>query len=543
MRYFKIYILLVYLLVLSGSLLAQQGRKIDIVQGGHVMEGVFRNNQRFDRLIGDADKRVIFKQNTTTIYCDSAFLYREQNRVEAYGNVKIIEKDTITITGRKLVYEGNSKIAQMLGNAVYKDPSLTIESDAMQYDMLNNLASYSERGKLFDEVNTLTSDIGSYHTESKFAAFKDRVVLVNPEHTLYSDTLQYNTVSKIAYIRGPSTVISKEDSSVFRFHEGELNTLQDVSVFGKGNIETASYILEGDTLFSDDANRFYSATSNVKLISKEENIIITGDLGQYWKDQGLTKVSGSPIMRKIMETDTLYVAADTLVSIDSKIIEERRILAYHQVKIFKQEMQGIADSIAYHSSDSIIYFYMDPVLWYNENQIEADSINMKLVDGGMDKMNLDVNCFLISKDTMLQTFNQVKGREMTVYFKNNQLDNAYVFGNGESVMFAADDKDNALIGLNKILCSSMTIRFKNGQFNNASFYTKPEASFIPPHEIKPPDKELSGFNWRKEERPEKQDIFKKRTKKEEPTNIIDVIKEILPEMPGAANLAPLIPVK
>jgi lipopolysaccharide export system protein LptA len=536
MRYFKKYMLLFFLLFIVGALFAQEGRRINIVQGGHVMEGVYRENERYDRLIGDASKRVIFSQNTTTIYCDSAYLYRDKNQVEAYGNVKIVEKDTITITGNKLIYFGNTKMARMLGNVVYKDPSLTIESEAMQYDMINDLASYYQRGKLYDDVNTLTSDIGTYHTVSKMASFKDDVVLVNPDHTLYSDTLQYNTVTKVAIIRGASTIVAKEDSSVFRFHEGLFNTTEEKSVFGKGHIETESYILEGDSLFSDDANRFYSASSNVKLIAKEENIVITGQLGRYWKDQGLTKISGSPIMMKIMETDTLFLAADTLVSIDSKVLEERRILAYHDVRIFKSDMQGIADSIAYHTSDSIIYFYMDPVLWYDVNQIEADSINMKIIDGGIDKMNLKVNAFLISQDTLLQNFNQIKGREMTINFKDNQIDHAYVFGNGESVMFAADEQENVLIGLNKVVCSSMTIRFKNSQFNNASFYTKPEASFIPPHEIKLPDKQLPGFKWRKNERPQKEDIFIKRDKKETEKG-----EEKL-KIPGAVNLFPNKPV-
>lgn len=508
MRQIKIYILLLFSF-LSGSLMAQERRKIDIVQGGHVMQGVTTDTARFERLVGDANKRVIFSQNTTTISSDSAYLFRDKNRVEAYGNVKIVEKDTITVTGRKLVYYGDIKLAKMTGNAVYKDPSLTIESEVMQYDMINNLASYYEDGRLVDERNTLTSRIGNYHTVSKFASFKYDVELVNPDYTLYSDTLQYNTVSKVAFIKGPSTIVSQEDSVVFTFSEGVYETTKDVSVFGKGQIETESYILEGDTLFSDDANRFYSATENVKMISKEESIVITGKYAKYWKDQELTKVYGDPVLEKIMETDTLFLSADTLVSIDSKVQEDRRLLAYHDVRIFKTDMQGVADSVVYHLSDSMIFFYVDPVLWYDVNQLEADSINMKVKDSGIEQMNLKVNAFLISEDTLLHSFNQIKGREMTIYFNNNQIDRAFVFGNGESVMFAADDQGNGLMGVNKTLCSSMMIRFKDSQFNNASFYTKPEASFIPPHELQPPDRELPGFRLRRDERPEKKDVFER----------------------------------
>lgn len=510
-------------------LLAQESRKIDIVQGGHVMQGVTTDTARFERLIGDAVKRVIFSQKTTTITSDSAYLFRDKNRVEAYGNVKIVENDTITVTGQRLVYYGDIKLAKITGDAVYKDPGLTIESEVMQYDMINKLASYYENGKLVDARNTLTSRIGNYHTESKMAAFKYDVVLVNPDYTLYSDTLQYDTESKVAYIRGPSTIVSQEDSVVFTFEEGEYETTKDVSVFGRGKIETESYILEGDTLFSDDANRFYSAHENVKMISKEESVIITGKHAKYWKDQELTKVYGNPVMERIMGEDTLFLSADTMVSIDSKIEEEKRLLAYHDVRLFKSDMQGIADSIAYHLYDSIIYFYEDPVLWYDVNQLEADSINMKLKDNAIDVMNLRVNSFLISEDTLLHSFNQIKGREMTIYFQDNQINRAYVFGNGESVMFAADDDGKGLMGLNKTLCSSMMIRFKDSQFDNASFYTKPEASFIPPHEINPPDRELPGFRIRRDERPDKDAVIN-RSEREfpEPEEKVDPVTERLP---------------
>ena len=507
MRPYRLYIVFFTAFLCGSPLWAQESRKIDVVQGGHVMQGVTTDTARFERLVGDSAKRVIFSQKTTTISSDSAYLFRDRNRVEAYGNVKIVENDTITVTGQRLVYYGDIKLAKMTGDAVYRDPGLTIESEVMQYDMINKLASYYENGKLVDARNTLTSRIGNYHTESKIASFKYDVVLDNPDYTLYSDTLQYDTERKVAFIRGPSTIVSREDSVVFTFNEGVYETTRDVSVFGRGKIETESYILEGDTLYSDDANRFYSAHENVRMISKEENVIITGKHAKYWKDQELTKVYGNPVMEKIMGDDTLFLSADTLVSIDSKIEEEKRLLAYRDVRIFKTDMQGIADSVAYHLYDSIIYFFADPVLWYDVNQLEADSINIQLKNNTIDVMNLKVNSFLISEDTLLHSFNQIKGREMTIYFRNNEIDRAYVFGNGESVMFAADDDGRSLLGLNKTLCSSMMIRFRNSQFDNASFYTKPEASFIPPHEINPPDRELPGFRLRRNERPDKQAVI------------------------------------
>lgn len=523
------YPLLLIVLCLSIPAAAQEGSRLEIVQGGNYMEGVTLDTMRYTKLIGGPEARVIFSQKTTRIHCDSAYFYRAQNKVEAYGNVRIIEKDTITVTGQRLIYFGNIKLARMIEKVVYKDPGLTIESDTMQYDMINNLASYFHNGKLVDTRNTLTSEIGNYHTVSKLASFKKDVVLVNPDYHVYSDTLQYNTATEIAYFHGPTTIVLKEDSTIIRAQEGEFDTNADQTSFGAGQIETESYVLEGDELFFDDVDKFYYANHNVRLISKEENIIITGDYGRHWKSQGLSKIFGAPVMRKIMEQDTLFLAADTLVSIDHELRENRRLLAYNDVRIFREDMQAIADSLSYHLADSIIYFYHDPVLWQEENQLEADSINIKILDSGIDRMNLNVNSFLISQDT-LKNFNQIKGRTMTILFKDNEIHEAYVYGNGESVMYAPDETETYVMGLNKVICSSMTIRFEESLFKNASFYTKPEAWFIPPHEIKPEEKHLAGFNWRNEERPEKKDIFAKPAgpQPSEPDEIIDDTREKIP---------------
>lgn len=492
--------------LLSASLLAQPGSKIDIVQGGDYMAGGMKDSIRYDKFVGNPQNRVIFKQKTTTIYCDSAFLFRALNRVEAYGNVKVVEKDTITVTGHRLIYEGNVKLARMTDNVVYKDPSLTIETDTMQYDMLNNLASYIHYGTLWDDRNTLNSEIGNYHTVTKLASFKNDVVLENPDNFLYTDTLQYNTISKIAYFRGPTTIISREDSTILTFEDGQYLTTAKQSLFGRGRIETDSYILYGDTLFFDDLNQYYSAKRNVQLVSKEDDLVILGEDGRYWKAEKRTEITGNPILKKRLNLDTLFMAADTLVSIDDTVQANKRVLAYNHVRIYKDNLQGKADSLAYFVADSTINFYQDPVLWNQDNQIEADSIFLLLNTNGIDRMFMNANAFLITEDT-LNNYNQIKGRRMVANFLENALDRLNVYGNGESILFALDETETVVIGMNKILCSDMIIRFEESNFSNASFYTKPEASFIPPHEIEPPAKRLKGFNWRIAERPAKADIF------------------------------------
>jgi hypothetical protein len=176
------------------------------------------------------------------------------------------------------------------------------------------------------------------------------------------------------------------------------------------------------------------------------------------------------------------------------------LFAYKNVRIYKIDFQAISDSLAYTFEDSLIRFYHDPVLWTGVNQIEADYIDIKVSGPEIETMDLKNNSFMILEDTT-GNYNQLKGKDMTAYFVNNEIDYLDVNGNSECIFFALDEVTNSMIGLNKIICSDMKIRFVKNKADNISFYTRPEADFIPPHEIEEEDRRLKGFNWRPEERP------------------------------------------
>jgi lipopolysaccharide export system protein LptA len=304
-----------------------------------------------------------------------------------------------------------------------------------------------------------------------------------------------------------TTVINK-DSSKAVYQGGTYNTITKVSDLREGVGESEDYTIEGEEYDLDARRNIARVRGNVVMTSKKENLIIYGQASDYFRNMGITKVYDQAFVAKITEdNDTLFMTADTLVSIDSKDPNKKKILAYHNVKIYKRDLQGIADSLEYRAVDSTIYFYKDPVLWTEGNQMTADSVSMLIENNTISKMFLLDNAFVISQDT-LKNFNQIKGREMTAEFANRKIDRVIVEGNGESLFFALDDKDQSFMGMNKIICSNITIRFKDGKVNNLSFYVRPEASFIPPHELKKEDRRLKGFEWRADNKPTRDQVVK-----------------------------------
>lgn len=506
------FLLIITLLLLSLPSFSQKKVKLKHADN---LYGSVKDGERFDRLVGN----VVMVQTKTTIYSDSAHFFRSQNRVEAFGHVHITEGDSVDCTALGLSYDGNKKIAYLRKNVIFTKLGIaTLYTDFLDYDRAKNEARYFNGGKLVDSTNVLTSKKGYYNIPTNLASFKTEVVGVNPDYTLSSDTLQYNSKTKVFYFKELTTIKDKEGGTAV-YQNGFYDTNQKLSNLNSGEIETPSYKIKGEKYFIDNVKRFYKAKGKVVMTSKEENMIIYGDDGDYNKANGISKVYGHAYAAKITDqNDTLFIAADTLVSIESKDPGKKRLLAYNHVKIFKADLQGIADSLAYIPPDSTLHFYTNPVLWTDDNQMTADSIRMLLKEKKINKIFLVGNSFVVSEDSMTN-FNQIKGRKMTANFNGKSIDHVFVEGNGESLYFALQEQEStdstllkttATMGMNRIVCSNMKINFKVGKVDNISFYVMPDASFIPPHELKIEDKKLKGFIWRIQDRPIRDEVVKRK---------------------------------
>jgi len=488
------------LLGFSGQFcLAQQ--KVKIVNSDQT-EGTRKGGEQITKFKGN----VIFERGDTRIYCDEATYYQTREFIEASGHVHIVDGDSVDITSQKLSYDANTRVAELRKNVVFRKKGvMTLYTNNLNYYREQQLAYYFNNGKLVDSTNTLTSRKGYYQVSRNLASFKGKVVGKNDNFTLTTDTLQYSSTTKIVYFFD-KTFIKDKDGNNIEYHEGSYETETRVSELANNTIHSESYVITSDYLNVLDRQEIYKANVNVKLVDDKNDIIITGQSATYWKKDLLTKVYDNPVLKIVMDKDTLYLTADTLVAVDSKIEANKKLYAYRNVRIYKKDLMGRADSLVYHVSDSMINFYFKPVLWVEENQISADSITAFMANRKIDRMELVSNSFVISQDTM-QNFNQIKGRKIMAYFKDNDLSKVDVTGNGESIFYALNDDQNQVIGMNKSQSSSITLLFENNKAKSVKFYTNVDSSLIPPHELKAGDKTLKGFSWRVADRPTKEQVL------------------------------------
>ncbi|MCC3158757.1 LPS export ABC transporter periplasmic protein LptC [Hymenobacter sp. 15J16-1T3B] len=482
---------------------APKASKVELLPGARELVGGSFNGQQIRKVIGN----VSFRQDDALLFCDSAYQYVDRNAIEAFSNVRVVQNDTITITGDRGAYNGDTRTARMTGNVVMRDPRMTLTTQTLDYDLNRKTAFYSTGGHLTDPENTLDSQRGYYNTETQVFSFRTNVKLVTKDYTITNDTLQYNTQSKVAYFFGPTRIVGKQGN--IYAEKGTYNTRTRVSDFQRNaKIETPNYLLGGDKLVYDETRQYGVATGNVSMTAKKDNVVIRGDVGRYWRGLGRAKVYGSPVMRNISDRDTMYLAADTLVNVESKSETDPGIVyAYRKVRIWRGDLQGRCDSLTYNRRDSVIYLNRNPVLWSQKNQLTADSMEVRLRRQKIDQMRLYANSFIIGQDTLLN-FNQVKGRNMVAYFVDSKLRKVNVLGNAESLYYALDN-DTATTGLNKAVSANMVMRFADNKLQTISFLTEPDASFIPPHEFKPEDQKLKGFQWLIEQKPTRRQVLGK----------------------------------
>jgi lipopolysaccharide export system protein LptA len=253
-----------------------------------------------------------FFQGNAVMTSDSAVLFQDENKLNAYGHVVIHQADTITITGDRLYYDGNTRKAQLYDHITMTDRQGVLTTDHLNYDLNTKIGTYFDGGRITNKDNILLSRTGYYYESTKVAYFKTKVSILTPQTTITSDTLQYNTVSRIAYFFGPTRIVGKDD---FIYCEnGEYNTGTDQAKFSRhAYYLNGSKKLTGDSLYYDKKVGYGKAVKNVIFRDSVEKAFLYGGLAVYNKTTEITYATIKPLFIFLTQTqDTLNTYPDSL---------------------------------------------------------------------------------------------------------------------------------------------------------------------------------------------------------------------------------------
>ena len=456
-----------------------------------------------------------------TMTCNKAYYYQKENYIKAFGDVQMVQGDTLYLNSKYAEYNGNIKKAFAAGNVVMTSPESTMTTDTIHFDRNTQEAYFNSNGTIVNKNNTLKSKAGRYYLKEKKYQFLSAVELKNPEYTIKTNHLDYKTTQGNSDLKGPSTIVSKE---TFIYTEnGHYNSKNNTGHFlQKSYIKYKDRLIEGDSLYYDRKIEYASGTNNVKITDSINKAIIKGHYGEVFKQKDSVYMTKHASIRYKVENDSMFVHAKKLYLTGKT--GERIVRGQKNVRFFKTDLSGKCDSIHSDQKRALTQLIGKPILWNFENQLTGDVMHL-IGDNKTEKLDsLKVlnNTFIISKDTIGDGFNQIKGLNLYGKFLENKLHEVDVVKNTEVVYFMRNDK-NELIGINKNVSSKINmIMDDKSKVETITFFNNVDGDIYPEKDLPENARKLRGFVWRGDERIKtKEDIF--------PEDEVELHKKIVEE--------------
>lgn len=489
------HLVLFTIIFININLFAQKEKTVIHILNADKADYDERLGKDIQRLIGN----VIMRHDSTYFYSDSAY-YNEKNKFfDGFGNVHIKVNDSTDIYSDILKYNGDTKFAELFDNVVLKDDSTTLRTEYMTYDRVKHLATYPNNGTITRDDKKLVSKKGYYRDDIKVAYFRKDVVGTMPDYKIVSDTLVYDTDNEMMYFYGPTTIYNKENTLDGNY--GWYNTETELAYLDKhATLRNKEQIMSADTMYYNKKSGYAKALSDVVLEDTTYKAIIKGEFAEMWRNQGKCMITDNLRSIYYEEIDTLFATADTAyVYFDTLTNDIQRIKAFYNVRFFRNDIQGKCDSIHYSVADSTVYMRVEPVIWAEGSQMTGDSINIFLKDQAIDSLLMYPNAFVIQPDS-IQGFNQVKGKQVTVYFNDNEIDYMHNEGNAETIYWLRED-DGSLIGINFSQSAEMIIKVKENQISNIRYFNNIKETLYPEEQLQENQEYLKGFLWQEEKKP------------------------------------------
>jgi len=527
---------------------------------------------RTDTLQFNTESRTVYfvdstliSSDTSKIYCEGGYYDTENGlakftknaqfqRGDQLGKADVIrydQKDTsftlignafIEAPGQKaradtIAYQQNREIFSLSGNARFNDGARLVEADQVFYNAKNETYYTEGRSFISDPPQILQADRVDFSEEQGSGFAYGNVIWqdTSAELTIKCGQVAYDQkrdyLKASGGLRGrPLLITLVEGDTMFM----AADTLLAVRADYIDELKAQKDSLQTDSLTTDERMRIDSLTSD-SLANKElvvmdsltsDSLAIssepeTDSLVQKERTTEKASMPQSGKKDEMITEDTLLTELDSVMTdsialdstaLDSTLIQEpekdtsRFLIAYRDVRIYKSNIQALADSMTYHEMDSIFTFFKRPVMWSDTTQMNADTIRIQMRNEAIDRVFLDRKAIIINaRDDGY--YNQIKGKNITAFFLNETIDRMHVEGNAESIYYGLDEA-GAYVGVNKTACSEMMLYFKDNQVDRIKFLVQPQGVADPMDKADHNALRLEGFRWLYQSRPKsKNDLF------------------------------------
>lgn len=488
-----------------------EGEKVKLVHSDEfgIVKGKYNDNPFFSG-------NVQFVHQGSILTADEVVFYKDQNFVKAIGNVKLQNADGSVITSGEMEYDGNSQKGIARKKVLLVDPGQTIETETLYYDRLSNKAYFNTGGTITKDGNVMYTKSATYDLNSRIIDFAGNVKIDNPEYTVEGVNIVQNQNTNTATFNGATTITNKKNPSNLIYTEKGTYNMNSKEVYLKKNsrIHYNGKVLTGDDLYFNQITGFGTGKGNVTLRDPLEKRYMKGGYGEIYEKKDSAMMTDKPYAVKILEKDSMYFSANRILAyqkIDSinPLKKKSFLRAYKKARMFKTNIQLRTDSLSFNETDGIMHLDGKPIAWSGEKQVTGDKIEayFDTENEYIDSLRVIGNAFAISKADSLNLkdeFNQVKGKLMTVYYKNNEITLAKVIGNAQAITYADDQnektKEVERIGISLSTCGTIEAEFEDRKVQIISCNIGANVETYPMSLISREKRFFPDFNWNTKDR-------------------------------------------
>lgn len=458
---------------------------------------------------------VQIQQGNTFIECDSVVQNQLLNQVEAFGNVHINDGDSVHTYSQYLKYLGDTRIAYLKKNVKLTDSKGTLYTNELEYDVNSGIGIYRNNGKLINGNNVLTSKEGFYYSDTKETYFIKDVKLISPERTVATDTLLYNFGQDLFTIISPTTI--NDGTTIIKTKAGIYDIKKGLADFSERTvIEDSSQQIIADKIRFDKKSGEGYAEGNVVYKDTAQGVTILSGISTFNNQTNKVLATRKPVMIIKQDNDSLYVAADTLLSsvkvktdstINKKDIKRKPLptdsvrffQAFKHVRIFSDSLQAVCDSLYFSGEDSVFRMYRDPLVWSANTQIGSDTLYLFTKNQQPHELYAFENAYTVSR-TPESFYNQIKGNRINGSFVNGEIDFMRAKGNAESIYYLQAE-DSSYYGMNYSKADAITMYFGKEGLKRVSWINAVEGTTYPMRQIPDDKKILRNVTWYENRRP------------------------------------------
>lgn len=357
------------------TVVAQEGNRLELLHA-ETLENMTRDGVATKRLVG----KVKFKRGEAILTCDIAEFDEKQNETRLNGHVRVIQNEAV-LTSENGVYQRDTEILQLLGNAHYRHLDQHVVAQRINYQMAQKIVTASGKPVMMDSLRSLTAHNVTFFEEQRYGLAIDEAVMHDPVNRvdITGDKLQFYP-DQDSLLASGSPAVTRLDSlgeTIFTIKADSLSVEADY-FFAWGNVKiTHSDVsgVAGQAVFQRAENY---AILRQDPVLHQGDYILRGDVIQL-------NLTDDKLSSVYIPTNPLFLNNKFLpdTSFTDKLTGKQMSVELLDNKVQSVTLIGMATS-EFHAVEDTTYKGL--------NVVSGDTLTIKMLDDQVDEILVVGGC-------------------------------------------------------------------------------------------------------------------------------------------------------